>query len=174
MENDLLVLHKRCTKLKPNMGPQSRFCSWPISGAPQVVDLVLRWSAVRDKAWADAGGSPGHFYTLPGEHDPSAWTISGWFGPLLQTLPLPPVDHFDLHGLCAGGATACYALEVPKRRITLWGDWRSGARWSYIDVYKVPTEWDYRLFGWMTITAGELHAWYRHIFCPGGASSSQG
>ena len=134
VENDLLVFHKCRTKLKPDMGPQSRGCSWSINGAPQVVDLVLRWSAVRDKAWADAGDSPGYFYTLPGERDPGAWTISGWFGPLLQALPSPPVEHFDHHGLRTGGATACYALEVPERRIRLWGDLRNRAMWSYIDV----------------------------------------
>ena len=42
VENDLLVFRERRTKLKPDMGPQSRVRSWPISGAPQVVDLVLR------------------------------------------------------------------------------------------------------------------------------------
>ena len=122
VENDLLVFRERRTKLKPDMGPRSRVRSWPIGGAPHVVDLVLRWSAVRDKAWADAGASPGHFYTLPGERDPGARTISGWFGPLLQALPSPPVDHFDHHGQRAGGATAYYALEVPERRIRSWGD----------------------------------------------------
>ena len=77
VENDLLVFRERRTKLKPDMGPQSRIRSWPISGTPQVVDLVLRWSAVHDKAWAGAGDSPGHFYTLPGESDMGARTISG-------------------------------------------------------------------------------------------------
>lgn len=173
VENDLLVFRERRTKLKPDMGPRSRVRSWPIRGAPQVIDLVLRWSAVRDKAWADAGGSPGHFYTLPGESDPGARTVSGWFRPLLRALPSPPVEHFDHHGLRGGGATACYALEVPERRIRSWGDWRSGAMWSYIDVYRVPTEFDYRLFGWMTITARDLHARYGHVFCPGGASTSR-
>ena len=156
------------------MGPQTRGRSWPSRGAPEILDLFFRWSAIRDKAWADAGGASGHFYTLPGEHDPGARTVSGWFAHLVQSLPSPPVERFDHHGLRGGGASACYALEVPERRIRAWGDWRSNAMWSYINVYRIPTEWDYRIFGWMTITARDLHAQYGHIFCPGGTVGPRG
>ena len=115
VEDDLLVFRKRRTKLKPGTGLQSRVRSWPSRGAPEILDLVLRWSDLRDKAWADAGGTSGHFYTLPGERDPGAQTMSGWFVDLLKSLPSPPVEHFDHHSLHGGGASACYVLEVPER-----------------------------------------------------------
>jgi len=102
---------------------------------------------------------------LPGERDPSSATISGWFSQLLTTSPDLHPGAFDHHGLRAGGASACFALEVPERRIRAWGDWRSAAVWRYIDVYAIPSEWDYRLFGWMTVTARDLHERFGHIFC---------
>ena len=174
MKDDLLVFHEHRTRLKPGMGPQSRVRFWLSHGAPEILNLVLWWSALHDKAWVDAGGTSGHFYTLPGERDPGAWPESSWFMDLLKSLPSPLVEHFDHHGLRGGGASACYALEVPERRIRAWGDWRSNAMWSYIDVYWILTEWDYRIFGWMTITARDLHAQYGHIFCPGGAVGPRG
>ena len=172
VENGTLIFKERRTKLKPNSDPKIRYRAWPSTGAPAVIDLLLRWTAVRDRAWADAAVPPWHFNTLPGERDPSARTVSAWFARLLRSLPAPPTDHFDHHGLRAGGATACYALEVPEGRIRAWGDWRGVSMWRYIDVYRIPSEWDYRLFGWLTITARDLHAQYGHIFCPGGATGT--
>lgn len=46
--------------------------------------------------------------------------------------------------------------------------------WCYIDVYRIPTEWDFRLFGWMTITAHDLHERFGHIVWPRGASNARG
>ena len=161
----VIAFCERKTKLKATTDPEVRLRSWPSRGAPEVVDLVLRWTAMRDRAWASAGRPPAHFYTLPGERNPSSPTVSGWFSSLLAAFPDRLPGAFDHHGLRAGGASACFALEVPERRIRYWGDWRSTALWSYVDVYRLPTEWDYRLFGWMTITARDLHDRFGHIFC---------
>ena len=130
-----------------------------------MVDLLLRWIAARDRAWAEAGCAPTHFYTLPGERDPSSATVSGWFSRLLASSPHLCPGAYDHHGLRTGGASACYALEVLELCIRHWGDWRSGAIWKYIDVYRLPPEWDFRLFRWITITARDLHEKYGHIFC---------
>ena len=70
-------------------------------------------------------------------------------------------------------ATAYFALEVAEQRICNWGGWRSGALWDYIDTTRLPTEFDFWLFGWLTITAQDLHEAYGHIFCSGGASSTR-
>jgi hypothetical protein len=156
---------ERKTKLKAATDPAVRLRSWPSHGAPEVVDLLLRWIATRDRAWADAGRAPTHFYTLPGESDPTSRAVSSWFSRLLSSSPHLCPGAYDHHGLRAGGASACFALEVPELRIRHWGDWRSAAVWKYIDVYRLPTEWDFRLFGWMTITARDLHDKYGHIFC---------
>jgi hypothetical protein len=161
----VIAFCERRTKLKPGADPQVRLRSWPSRGAPEVVDLVLRWIATRDRAWAEAGRAPQHFYTLPGERDPSAPTVSRWFSALLASSPALLPGAFDHHGLRAGGASAAFALEVPERRIRYWGDWRSEAVWKYIDVFRIPSEWDYRLFGWMTFTARDLHQRFGHIFC---------
>ena len=160
-----VIFRERRTKLKPDSDPAVRLRTWPSRGAPEVVDMLLRWGAMRDRAWAEAGRPPAHFFTLPGERDPSARTVSSWFTRLLASSPALHPSAFDHHGLRAGGASACFALEVPEQRIRHWGDWRSAAIWRYIDVYRIPSEWDYRLFGWMTITARDLHERYGHIFC---------
>ena len=72
------------------------------------------------------------------------------------------------HDLRAGGATACFALEVPEPHIPAWGGWsaRGGAFWKYIGVDRQPTEGDFRVFGWMTLRAQDLHARFAHIFLP--------
>ena len=125
---------------------------------------------MRDQEWAQAGTSSDHFWKLPGENAPSAKVISSWFSGLLGAVPSLSREPFTHHGLRAGGATACFALEVAEQRIRNWGGWKSGALWSYIDTTRLPTEFDFRLFGWMTITARDLHEAYGHIFCSGGAS----
>ena len=48
--------------------------------------------------------------------------VSGWFSSLLAAFPDRLPGAFDHHGLRAGGASACFALEVPERRIRYWGD----------------------------------------------------
>ena len=165
VDDGVIAFCERKTKLSATTDPEVRLRSWPARGAPEVVDLVLKWTAVRDRAWASAGRPPTHFYTLPGERNPTGPTVSGWFSALLAAFPDRLHGAYDHHGLRAGGASACFALEVPEQRIRYWGGWRSNALWTYVDVYRLPTEWDYRLFGWMTITARDLHDKFGHIFC---------
>ena len=160
-----MIFRKRRMKLKPKTDPSVRLHTWSTRGAPEVVDLLLRLGALRHQAWVEAGLAPAHFFTLPGESVPSSRSVSAWFTRLLASSPALHPGAFDHHGLRAGGASACFALEVPERRIRHWGDWRGAAMWQYIDVYRIPSKWDYRMFGWMTITARDLHARYGHIFC---------
>ena len=91
---------------------------------------------------------------------------------MLVAIPSLAREQFTHHGLRAGGATTCLALEVAEQRIRNWGRWRSGALSSYIDTKRLPTEFDFRLFGWLTFTARDLHKVYGHIFYSGGASHS--
>ena len=72
----VIAFYECKTKLLAATDPLVRLRSWPLRGAPEVVDLVLRWTAVHDRAWALAGQPPTHFYTLPGERHPSNAIIS--------------------------------------------------------------------------------------------------
>ena len=131
-------------------------------------DLLLHWEASCNQTWAAVTEEPPpHFWLLPGEDRLRAATISGWFSTLLQDHPALAQGLLDLrhHGLRAGGASACFALEVPDRRIRAWGDWRGGSSfWRYVDVDRQPTEADFRTFGWMTIRASDLHACLAPLF----------
>lgn len=169
VEDGVLIFRERCTKLRPGEAPQLRYRSWPTTGVPEVIDLLFRWSALRDHAWARAGASSDHFWRLPGERSPGPKAVSAWFSEVLAAEPGLARTPFTHHGLRGGGATACFALEVAERRIRAWGGWKSAALWSYIDLTRLPSEFDFRLFGWLTITARDLHEAYGHIFCSGGA-----
>ena len=135
----VLVFRERRSKLRRDEAQCSRYRSWPARGTPEVIDLLFRWSAFRDRAWAQAGRSSAHFWSLPGERSPGAATISRWFSALLEGVPSLTDEQFTHHGLRAGGASSCFALEVAERRIREWGGWRGGAMWSYIDVTRLPT-----------------------------------
>ena len=167
---DSLGFRQRRSKLTRARLPGTRFRTTSLRGLPQLGDLLLRWEAARDNIWAAAlEPPPDHFWQLPGERAPRSATISGWFTSLLQHHPNLAHGLLDLrhHGLRAGGASACFALEVPERRIRAWGDWRGGsAFWRYVDVDRQPTEADFRVFGWMTIRASDLHARLAPLFMP--------
>ena len=169
VEDGVILFQERKSKLRPGEAQRSCLRSWPSRGALEVVDLILRWTAFRDQAWAQTDQAPRHFYRLPGESTPTPKTVATWFSALLEREPGLATEPYTHHGLRGGGASSCFALEVAERRIRDWGGWRSDAIWSYIDIFRLPTEWDFRLFGWMTITARDLHERFGHIFCPGGA-----
>ena len=173
VEDGVVLFRERKSKLRPGDAQRSRLRSWPSRGAPEVVDLILRWSAFRDRAWAQTDQPPRHFYRLPGESTPTSKTVATWFSSLLEREPGIATEPYTHHDLRGGGASSCFTLEVAERRIRDWCGWRSDAMWSYIDIFRLPTEWDFRLFGWMTITARDLHERFGHIFCPGGASSAR-
>lgn len=172
IDDGLILFRERKSKLRKNAAPQSRYRSWPSRGAPEIVELIRRWTAYRDAAWARTDQPPRHFYRLPGESTPGPKTVAAWFSTLLAQEPTIASEPYTHHGLRGGGASSCFALEVAERRIRDWGGWKSDAMWSYIDIFRLPTEWDFRLFGWMTITARDLHEQYGHIFCTRGASSA--
>ena len=167
---------ERRTKLTRARQPGVRFRTSSLRGLPELGDLLLRWSSSRDAAWTaiSEDAPPDHFWRLPGEARPRSATVSGWFSSLLETHPELAMDTPDLrhHSLRAGGASACFALEVPEKRIRAWGDWRGGGTfWDYIDVDRQPTEVDFRAFGWMTIRATDLHARLAHLFLPAPADA---
>jgi hypothetical protein len=169
-----LGFRQRRTKLTRARQPGIRFRTTSLRGLPELGDLFQRWADCRDQAWADAypAPPPDHYWQLPTERPPRAATVSGWFSALLATHPelacgVPDLRH---HSLRAGGASACFALEVPERKIRAWGGWAGGSSfWRYIDVDRQPTEVDFRAFGWMTIRASDLHARLAHLFLPGPA-----
>ena len=101
--------------------------------------------------------------------DPASRTISAWFSKLMTENPqLSPAIIHRHHDLRAGGASACFALEVPERNCRAWGNWaaKGAAFWKYIDIDRQPTEFDFRIFGWMTIRARDLHARLASVFMP--------
>ena len=46
----VIAFCERKTKLSATTNPEVRLRSWPSRGAPEVVDLVLKWTAMRDRA----------------------------------------------------------------------------------------------------------------------------
>ena len=166
VEDDVIIFRERATKTHRTQDPGHQLRTFRCNGVPQLQHVVLRWEQHLRAAWQPTGIAPSHFWTLPGERRPAAKTISTWFSHLLAAHPdLAPIPHRH-HDLRAGGATACFALEMPESRIRAWGNWADHGRafWRYIDIDRQPTEWDFRLFGWMTIRATDLHARYAHIF----------
>ena len=167
--DDVVVFRERRTKGSRGSVPGERVRSCPTLGVPALPALFARWHDAHQSAWARRPSPDAHFWTLPGESAPTARTISTWFATLLGAHPdLSPAMRHRHHDLRAGGATACFALEVPEPHIRAWGGWaaRGGAFWKYIDVDRQPTEGDFRVFGWMTLRARDLHARFAHIFLP--------
>lgn len=168
--SESLGFRERRSKLTRARLQGTRFRATSLRGLPQLGDLLLQWEATRDSAWAATSAPPSpHFWLLPGENALQSATISGWFSTLLRDHPELAQGLLDLHhhNLRAGGASACFALEVPERRIRAWGGWRGGsAFWKYIDVDRQPTEADFRTFSWMTIRAGDLHVRLAPLFLP--------
>ena len=167
--DDVIVFRERRTKGSRGAVPGERVRSCPTLGVPSLPALFARWHAAHQSAWASRPSPDAHFWALPGEAAPTARTISTWFATLLGAHPdLSPAIRHRHHDLRAGGATACFALEVPEPHIRAWGGWsaRGGAFWKYIDVDRQPTEGDFRVFGWMTLRARDLHARFAHIFLP--------
>ena len=62
VEDGVVLFRERKTKLRQGEAQSSRLRSWPSRGAPEVVDLILRWTAFRDRAWAQTDQAPRHFY----------------------------------------------------------------------------------------------------------------
>ena len=167
--DDVIVFRERRTKGTRGSVPGERVRSCPTLGVPRLPTLFARWQEAHHAAWSRHCPSEAHFWSLPGESAPSARTISTWFSSLLGAHPdLSPAIQHRHHDLHAGGATACFALEVPEPHIRAWGGWsaRGGAFWRYIDVDRQPTEGDFRVFGWMTLRARDLHARFVPIFFP--------
>ena len=61
------------------------------------------------------------------------------------------------------GASSAFFILVPEAQVRSWGWWAPGstALWKYVDLQRRPTEYDFRLFGWMLVKADSL----RHEIC---------
>ena len=176
VQNSQVVFRERATKTHRTKEPGHRVRTFNAAGVPALLDLIRHWEAVLQHKWTTQNSSPTHYWILPCESQPHARTISTWFSALLTTHPeLSPTPHRH-HDLRSGGASSCFALEVPEAHIRAWGDWSGSGRsfWRYVNVDRQPTEWDYRIFGWMTIRARDLHARFAALFLPPVAARVRG
>ena len=165
---DVITFRERTTKRRRGGAPGQRICTFNTRGNPHIPAVFRHWMNAQVREWRGTPVGPDHFWRLPGKRAPVAMTISHWFSQLMRRHPeLSCIPHRH-HDLRAGGASACFALDAPEAHIRAWGDWAPQGRafWRYIDVMRQPTEADFRLFGWMTITARDLHTRLAHIFVP--------
>ena len=173
---DVITFRERTTKRRRGGTPGQRLRTFNTRGNPDIPAVFRRWMTAQAREWNSTPEDSDHFWRLPGERAPVALTVSHWFSQLMRRHPeISRIPHRH-HDLRAGGASACFALDVPEAHIRAWGDWAPQGRafWRYIEVMRQPTEADFRLFGWMTLTARDLHTRLAHIFVPSEPSTVRG
>ena len=161
----ILVFRERRFKAKATKELRWRLREFDTRGVPELPLLLRHFRDLRAAQWARRpGAGPLHLLQLPADRrPPTAAAVRGWFGTASAHLPTPNLTH---HSTRRTGASSTFSILVPESRIRDWGGWapESKALWRYIDRQRTPTEFDFRLFGWMVAPADNLRAAIQDVF----------
>ena len=165
-----LFFRERHHKSKSTRALLWRIRAFDCRGFPALPRLLRHWRRIRDACRArHLPGRRGHeefFYGLPSDaHPPSARAVQSWFLEAARHLTSVGSDYHH-HCVRRTGASSAFSILVPEAQVRSWGWWAPGsaALWKYVDLQRQPTEYDFRLFGWMLVEADSLRHEIRDIF----------
>ncbi|GAB5387032.1 MAG: hypothetical protein Alis3KO_41550 [Aliiglaciecola sp.] len=169
-ERTLLIVTEHRHKGKAVAEQRTRTREYNAAGFTKLLKLVERWLALHRSAWEKEDAPvAAELWRLPREGRIVAMTVSTWFSALLTEHPtLSPPGTWRHHNLRAGGATACFSLNIPLERIAWWGGWsqKSQAIQKYIALEHRATPADFHLFGWLSQQPTLLQERFGNIFEP--------